>query len=50
MGGGALLLRSEDNLLESVLSFHHVRARGGSQVATLGGRHLYLLGYLARLR
>jgi hypothetical protein len=37
---------SEGNLLESVLSFHHVDSEAWSLVAKLGRKHFYLLSYM----
>ena len=37
--------RSEDNLQEWVLSFHHVDPREQTQVVRLGSKCLYLLSY-----
>lgn len=41
--------RSEDNLQESVPSFHHVGLRDQAQVIRLGGKHLYSLSHLTDL-
>ena len=39
--------RSENNLLESALSFYRVDARDGTQVDGLGGKHIYPQSHLA---
>lgn len=41
--------RSEDNLQESVSSFHHVRSGDRNQVVRLGGSGLYPLSPLTSL-
>lgn len=41
------VLRSEGNLQESVLSFHHVGPEDRTQVVRFGGKHLYLLSPLS---
>lgn len=42
------LQRSEKNLEELALSFHHVGSRVQTQVIKAGSKHLYLLNYLVR--
>lgn len=44
----ACLWRSENNLQEPGLSFHHVGPKDGSLLFRLGGRHPHLLKHLAR--
>lgn len=39
-------LRVTENMLESVLSFHHVGRRDPTQVVRLGDRHVYRLSQL----
>lgn len=39
----------QDNLQESVLSFHHVGLRDGTQVVSLEDKHLNLLSHLTGL-
>lgn len=45
----AYMQRSDDNLLGSVLSFHHVGRRDGTQIIRLGNKYLDPLRHLTAL-